>query len=79
MNNNNWSPKTKGNCLRDFLEKQKNKLNSNDIKNLQEEATNILSNTVHPDDLSRSKTILALGYIQSGKTMSMTTLMALGR
>lgn len=46
---------------------------------LQQEAANILSRCVPPNIAEESETGLAVGYVQSGKTMSYTTVAALAR
>ena len=53
------------------------KLNSDERDNLINETTSILSQCVNPVDTIGSTTGIAIGYVQSGKTMSFTTLTAL--
>ncbi len=53
------------------------KLDSEEIDNLKNETTAILSQCVNPVNTVGSTTGIAIGYVQSGKTMSFTTLTAL--
>lgn len=53
------------------------KLDSDEIDNLINETTSILSKCVNPINTTGSTTGIAIGYVQSGKTMSFTTLTAL--
>ncbi|MCC8087738.1 MAG: Z1 domain-containing protein [Rikenellaceae bacterium] len=55
-----------------------NKLDKDEVNRLVEEAVHILSHCVDPRRLEEQDTThLAIGYVQSGKTMSFTTLSAL--
>ncbi|MBU3714202.1 MAG: endonuclease, partial [Ferruginibacter sp.] len=53
------------------------KLDSDERDNLINETTEILSKCVNPVNTNDSTTGIAIGYVQSGKTMSFTTLTAL--
>lgn len=53
------------------------KLDSDERDNLISETTAILSQCVNPNNTVGSTTGIAIGYVQSGKTMSFTTLTAL--
>lgn len=53
------------------------KLDNDEKQTLQNEAVSILSNCVNPVSTVGSTTGIAVGYVQSGKTMSFTTLTAL--
>ena len=46
---------------------------------LLESATSILSKSVDPRSVEGRETGLVVGYVQSGKTLSFTTVMALAR
>lgn len=61
---------------RDLLSRLK-ELDSDERDNLVNETTQILSHCVNPVDTVGSTTGIAVGYVQSGKTMSFTTLTAL--
>ena len=61
-----------------YFKKEKH-LDEEGCANLQGEALNVLSKCVSPKVLSGSVTGLVIGYIQSGKTMSYTTVAALAR
>ena len=54
-----------------------NNLDSEEKDNLLKETTHILSQCVNPVNTIGSTTGIAIGYVQSGKTMSFTTLTAL--
>ena len=53
------------------------KLNAEERDNLRSETGAILSKCVNPNDAVGSTSGIAIGYVQSGKTMSFTTLTAL--
>lgn len=54
------------------------KLDEDEVKNLEDEAVEILSHCNNPHEANPQRnTILAVGYVQSGKTMSFTVLSAL--
>lgn len=53
------------------------KLDSEERNNLLNETTEILSHCINPVDTVGSTTGITIGYVQSGKTMSFTTLTAL--
>jgi hypothetical protein len=53
------------------------KLNKEEKKTLEEESKYILSNAVNPKNTIGTTTGIAIGYVQSGKTMSFTTLSTL--
>src|SRR3989338_7286339 len=61
-----------------YFKKEKH-LDEEGCANLQGEALNVLSKCISPKVLSGSVTGLVIGYIQSGKTMSYTTVAALAR
>lgn len=61
---------------------EKNKLSNVEIKNIKDSTINILRNCVEPkfqQDNSDSNTGLILGYVQSGKTLSFTSLITLAK
>lgn len=61
---------------------EKNKLSNVEIKNIKDSTINILRNCVEPkfqQDNSDSNTGLVLGYVQSGKTLSFTSLITLAK
>ena len=53
------------------------KLNDEERNNLRSETRAILSECIKPNDSKGSTSGIAIGYVQSGKTMSFTTLTAL--
>jgi hypothetical protein len=53
------------------------KIEEDEKKTLLDESAKILSNCINPIDTIGSTTGIAIGYVQSGKTMSFTTLTAL--
>lgn len=64
--------------LLNYFRKEKH-LDEEGCANIQGEATNILSKCVPPKAAEGSVTGLVVGYVQSGKTMSYTTVAALAR
>ncbi len=54
-------------------------INSTECENIKDEAVAVLSKCVPPTASARQETGLAVGYVQSGKTMSFTTVAALAR
>ncbi|MDR2757484.1 MAG: Z1 domain-containing protein [Planctomycetaceae bacterium] len=61
-----------------LIDRLRGKLDQDEIDNLLSEATEILSHSTNPNlDEAQSVTNLAFGYVQSGKTMSFTTLSAI--
>lgn len=64
--------------LFNYFKKEKG-LDDEGCSNLQGEALSILGKCASPHTPSRSITGIAIGYVQSGKTMSYTTLAALAR
>src|SRR3989344_3364613 len=64
--------------LLNYFKKEKH-LDDEGCANLQGEAANILSKCTSPKAPAHSVTGIAIGYVQSGKTMSYTTLAALAR
>lgn len=71
-----WLP-LQGGEVRDLLTHLR--LDGDSSERVVAEATNILSKCIPPHGQSESTTGLVLGYIQSGKTMSFTTVAALAR
>lgn len=67
---------TEGSKTRDLISRL-TKLNFEERNNLINETTEILSQCVNPVNTIGSTTGIAIGYVQSGKTMSFTTLTAL--
>jgi hypothetical protein len=67
---------TEGVRTRDLISRLK-KLDSDERDNLINETTEILCQCVNPVNTVGSTTGIAVGYVQSGKTMSFTTLTAL--
>ena len=65
-----------GSRTRDLLSRL-TKLDSDEKEVLLSEAKNILSRCINPNETIGSTTGIAIGYVQSGKTMSFTTLTAL--
>ena len=62
----------------DLLNRFAEKLDKDGINTLREETVQILSHCTNPNkDAVQSITNLVVGYVQSGKTMSFTTLSAL--
>jgi len=62
----------------ELIDRLRNKLDQDEIDNLLSETTEILSYCTNPHlNEAQSITNLAFGYVQSGKTMSFTTLSAL--
>ncbi len=66
-----------GSRTRDLISRL-TKLDADERDNLLFEASDILSKCINPIDTIGSTTGIAIGYVQSGKTMSFTTLTALG-
>lgn len=71
-----WVP-LRGPEVRDLLAHLR--LDDQSTERLADEATNILSKCLPPRGTAESTTGLVLGYVQSGKTMSFTTVAALAR
>jgi hypothetical protein len=69
-------PIVEGSRTRDLISRL-TKLDSDERDNLINETTAILSQCVNPINTVGSTTGIAIGYVQSGKTMSFTTLTAL--
>ena len=62
----------------ELIERLRRKLDQDEIDNLLSETTDILSHCTNPNiNEAQSVTNLAFGYVQSGKTMSFTTLSAM--
>lgn len=72
----NGFPITRGNRTQDLLSRFTN-LQKDELHTLLEETTTILSNCNNPIDTIGNTTGITIGYVQSGKTMSFTTLTAL--
>jgi len=71
-----WTP-LQGSEVRDLITHLR--LDSDSSERIISEATNILSKCIPPQLAGESTTGLVLGYVQSGKTMSFTTVAALAR
>jgi Z1 domain len=71
-----WSP-LQGSEVHDLIAHLR--LDSGSSERIVSEATNILSKCIPPQSAGDSTTGLVLGYVQSGKTMSFTTVAALAR
>lgn len=65
-----------GSLTKDLLDRF-TQLDADEKKTLLNETVEILSNCTNPQSTSESKTGIVIGYVQSGKTMSFTTLTAL--
>lgn len=78
--NEQWSPVIGPETLNllEYFSKKKN-MDEEGCSTIQGEAVNILSKCISPTLSSRSVTGLVVGYVQSGKTMSYTTVAALAR
>lgn len=74
-NNSNF-PIAEGERTRDLVSRF-TKLDNEERENLLNETTSILSQCVNPIDTVGHTTGITIGYVQSGKTMSFTTLTAL--
>lgn len=75
--NNDFTPII-GERTTELIDRLKSKLDQDEIENLLSETTNLLSHCTNPNiNEVQSVTNLAFGYVQSGKTMSFTTLSAL--
>ncbi len=73
----NFSPII-GEKTTELMERLKQKLDQEETESLLAETTEILSNCTNPHlDETQSVTNLVVGYVQSGKTMSFTTLSAM--
>ena len=72
-----WTPAI-GSEVRDLLDSL-HKLTIDNKQKLQQEAIDILSRCQPPITTSGQRTGLVIGYVQSGKTMSFTTVSALAR
>jgi len=72
-----WSPAVRDETL--ALMANFTKLDDQGRHRLTQEAANILSQCVPPELVTESTTGLVVGYVQSGKTMSYTTVAALAR
>ena len=79
MNNNHekWTPVTGGQETTELLDRLDIGQESKD--NLLSEAANVLSLCGNPSNINSDSVGLAFGYVQSGKTMSFTTLTTLAR
>ncbi len=77
QSNNGFTPII-GERTTELIERLKNKLDQDEIESLLSETTEILSHCTNPHiSEAQSITNLAFGYVQSGKTMSFTTLSAM--
>jgi len=72
-----WSP-VHGDAFNDMLEAN-NALSQEEKDNLSKETTLILSDCIDPSGKDGVNTGLVIGYVQSGKTLSFTSLTALAR
>ena len=79
MNGISWEPVEGKTTL--ALKKQalESGIKEHEWENIKESAISILSKCVHPDATSEQDTGLVIGYVQSGKTLSFTTVTALAR
>jgi hypothetical protein len=78
QNNNGEFTPAIGEKTNDLIERFKDILDQDEISNLIDETFHILSNCTNPQSLKEQEiTHLTIGYVQSGKTMSFTTLTAL--
>lgn len=67
-----------GDRTTELVSRLKNKLDEDELNSLLSETSDILSHCTNPNlDESQSTTNLVFGYVQSGKTMSFTTLSAM--
>jgi len=75
-----WSP-TEGESFRKMLSYlvSSGRVSESSIYTIKEEALRILGSCGNPSDNTVNKTGLVCGYVQSGKTLSMTTITALAR
>jgi hypothetical protein len=77
ISNIDFSPKI-GEKTKELIDRLKSKLDQDEIDTLLSETTEILSHCTNPNiNEAQSITNLAFGYVQSGKTMSFTTLSAM--
>ena len=72
-----WSP-VQGSALTDLLNSNKD-LSDEEKERLVKETVSILSECAPPKSCDHNKTGLVIGYVQSGKTLSFTSLTALAR
>jgi len=72
----NWQP-IEGQETTELLKHFGNKLDADARQSLVESTANILGRCVPPSGADESNTGLVVGYVQSGKTMSFTTLAAM--
>lgn len=72
---NNFNP-VEGNCTYDLLNKL-DKLDNDEKETLINETKNILSKCINPENSTGETTGIVIGYVQSGKTLSFTSLAAL--
>ena len=79
MTNSLWQP-IEGNATRTLGDKiSPNRIDVQEWQTVKVEAISVLSNCVRPKVLSGEKTGLVIGYVQSGKTLSFTTVAALAQ
>lgn len=74
--NGDWQPQT-GSATQAFIEKKS--MSGIDMTTVTQEASDILSRCASPSSRNSTKVVLAVGYVQSGKTLSFTTLASLAR
>lgn len=74
-----WKPVVEGVTEKLLNQLEDSGINSTECDNIQDEAIAVLSKCVPPSAQTRHETGLVVGYVQSGKTMSFTTVAALAR
>ena len=85
LNNKRWAPFREGIVFKDFIETWKEgdyEVDENLIKKVSEEASEILSKCINPNEENLTKnnsTGLVIGQVQSGKTLSMTAVSAMAK
>lgn len=72
-----WAP-VQGGAFTEMLDSNKS-LSTEEKERLTEETTSILGECINPDATNDVNTGLVIGYVQSGKTLSFTSLAALAR
>ena len=74
-----WRPIVGDTTLKLLDQFEQSGINTQECKNIKNEAISVLSKCVSPNALPKQETGLVVGYVQSGKTMSFTTVAALAR
>ena len=74
-----WKPVVGGVTVKLLNQLKDSGINPTECDNIRDEAIAVLSKCVPPSEQARHETGLVVGYVQSGKTMSFTTVAALAR